>query len=185
MSVRTRAAAGLGELMKHQPRVDPLVTELVGLVRTSEKEVQPSVLNALGAVCASAGKNISGPIKSNVVEMVEEAFGEGRSETYNKSVGNVVAGLAISDPESVRPIVETFLAAPIPPSMMTSLVILAILEQAPATFHQLGTVEDVIKKVQSSVSVDSSAIARPARESRDIMRSEHGWKSDEDAQALL
>ena len=185
ISVRTRAAAGLGELMKHQPRVDPLVTELVGLVRSSEKDVQPSVLNALGAVCTSAGKNIGAAVKSSVVELVEEAFAEGRGETYNKAVGTVVAGLAASDPESIRPIVETFLAAPTPPTMATSIVILAILEQAPSTFHQLGIVEDVIKKVQASVSLDSSAIARPAREAREIMRSDYAWKEDESAQALL
>jgi hypothetical protein len=93
LSVRNRAAVGLGELMKHQvgltlqllaqanvqPRVDPLITELVGLVRTSEKDVQPSVAAALGAVCASAGKNIGAPAKASIVELVEEAFAEGRN----------------------------------------------------------------------------------------------------------
>lgn len=62
-----------------QPRVDPLITELVGLVRTSEKDVQPSVATALGAVCASAGKNIGAPAKASIVELVEEAFAEGRN----------------------------------------------------------------------------------------------------------
>lgn len=65
--------------MKHQPRVDPLITELVGLVRSSEKDIQPSVANALGAVCASAGKNIGPAAKAAIIELVEEAFAEGRS----------------------------------------------------------------------------------------------------------
>lgn len=65
--------------MKHQPRVDPLITELVGLVRSSDKEIQPSVAYALGAVCASAGKNIGDTSKGLIVELVEEAFAEGRS----------------------------------------------------------------------------------------------------------
>lgn len=201
ISVRTRAAAGLGELMKHQPRVDPLITELVGLVRSSEKDIQPSVANALGAVCASAGKNIGPAAKSVIVELVEEAFAEGRSgqsivdpsavgsadnvETYNKSIGTIVAGLAKSEPESIRSIVDDFLGAPTPPTMLVSLVILAILEAAPSTFHTLGTVEEVVKKVQASVGIDSSGVARPAREAREIMRSDEGWKADESAQALM
>lgn len=69
--------------------------------------------------------------------------------------------------------------------MIVSIVILAIMESAPSTFHTLGTVEEVIKKVQASVGVDSSAIARPAREAREIMRSDSQWKADETAQALL
>jgi len=185
ISVRNRAATGLGELMKHQPRVDPLITELVGLVRSSEKDIQPSIAIALAAVCASAGKSIGPAAKASIVELVEEAFAEARSETYNNAIGKVVAGLAQTDPESIRPIVETFLAAPTPPTMIVSIVIRSIMEEAPSTFHALDQVEDVVKKVQASVSLDSSAIARPAREAREIMRSDPGWKADEAAQALV
>ena len=183
-SVRSRAATGLGELMKHQPRVDPLVTELVGLARSSEKDVQPSVVSALGAVCQSAAKNIGPAAKAQIVELVEEAFSAGRGESYNQAIGRVVAGLATHDPESIRGITTDFLGAPVPPTPITSIVILTVMEQAPKTFIELEAVEDVIKKVQASVGSDSS-IARPAREAREIMRSNEAWSEHPDAKAML
>lgn len=84
-SVRAKAATGLGELMKHQPRVDPLITELVGNVRSAEKDIAPSVVQALAAVCASAGKNIGAAAKGAIVELVEEAFAEPRGGEFRLS----------------------------------------------------------------------------------------------------
>jgi len=69
--------------------------------------------------------------------------------------------------------------------MMVSIVIRTIMEEAPSTFHELEIVEDVVRKVLASVGTDSSAISRPAREARDIMRSDAGWKKDEAIQALV
>jgi len=69
--------------------------------------------------------------------------------------------------------------------MLVSIVIRTILEETPSTFHELGIVEDVVRKVLASVSVDSSAISRPAREAREIMRSDSVWKKDEAIQAIV
>ena len=97
VSVRSRAATGLGELMKHQvstsslavekcpslihpqSRVDPLITELIGGVGTSDKDIAPSMVQALAAVCHTTGNNIGPAAKESIVELVEEAFAEGRS----------------------------------------------------------------------------------------------------------
>jgi hypothetical protein len=78
LSVRNRAAAGLGALMKHQPRVDPLITELIGGVRAGEGDVATSMVQALAAVCNSAGKNIGAAARGSIVELIEEAFTAGR-----------------------------------------------------------------------------------------------------------
>jgi hypothetical protein len=69
--------------MKHQPRVDPLITELVGNIRSAEKDVAPSVVAALAAVCSSAGKNIGAAAKASVIDLVEEAFAEPRGGAYS------------------------------------------------------------------------------------------------------
>jgi len=182
LSVRNRAAAGLGELMKHQPRVDPLITELIGGVRTAEKEVAPSVVNALAAVCSSAGKNIGAAAKTSIIELVEEAFMGGHNEPYNSAIGAVVAGLAKHDAETIRPIVDTFLGAQTPPTALVSVCILSVLEGAPDAFATLGVSEDIVRKVQASVSSDSAAIARPAREARELLRTLPAYG---DVQALL
>ncbi|CAK9780191.1 putative regulation of translational elongation-related protein [Cutaneotrichosporon oleaginosum] len=186
LAVRNRAATGLGELMKHQPRVDPLITELIGGVRGAEKEIAPSVMLALGAVCASAGKNISAPAKSSIIELVEEAFADSRGESFNKAVGSVIAGLAVHDVESIRPLVDAFLAAPTPPTPLMSVAILAVLERAPEAFLELGgeVPEDIVRKINASIGGDG-AIARPAREAREIIRGNEGWMSEPEVAALL
>lgn len=58
--------------------MDPLITELIGGIRTGETDVAPSVANALAAVCSSAGKNIGPAAKTAIVELVEDAFAAGR-----------------------------------------------------------------------------------------------------------
>ena len=76
---------------------------------------------ALAAVCSSAGKNIGASAKASILELVEEAFTDGRpgkslpplkrdadavAENYNLAMGKVVSGLAKNDAVSVRSIVE-------------------------------------------------------------------------------
>ncbi|KAL7422316.1 translational activator of GCN4 [Cryptotrichosporon argae] len=185
LSVRNRAAAGLGELMKHQPRVDPLITELIGVVHAADKDIQASVAGALAAVCASAGKNIGPAAKAAIVELAEEAFAEPRGETYSTAIARVVSGLAKHDPEAVRPIVDTFLAAPTPPTPMVSITIMCILEDAPGALYDLGAVDNVVRKIMASVGAEGPATTRPAREARELLRSTERYKDDAGVQALV
>lgn len=187
LSVRNRAATGLGELMKHQPRVDPLITELLGGVRSADSDIAPSVLLALGAVCASAGKNIGAAAKASITELVEEAFTLSAGEAYNKAAASVVAGLAATDPESIRSVVDAFLAAPTPPTALMSVCILAVVERAPDAFFELGdsVPEDIVRKVNACAASDVGAISRPAKEAREVMRGSERWMGDADAGALL
>lgn len=170
LSVRNRAALGLGELMKHQPRVDPLITELIGGVRSAEPDIASSVVVALAAVCASAGKNIGPAARASIIELAEEAFMDGHNEQYNVAMGSTLAGLAKHDPEAIQPVVDTFLAAPTPPTALVSIAIRSILEGAPDAFADLGVEEDIAKKILASVGSDRTAISRPARDARDVMR---------------
>jgi hypothetical protein len=80
---------------------------------------------------------------------------------------------------------STFLAAPTPPVALVSVIILAILEEAPETFYELDVVEDVVKKVMASIAIDSSSVARPAREAREFMRTLERYKGDREVQTLL
>jgi len=66
--------------------VDPLITELIGGIRSGEKDIAASVVQALAAVCSSAGKNIGATAKASIVDLVEEAFAEGRSGKIAKDV---------------------------------------------------------------------------------------------------
>jgi hypothetical protein len=79
LSIRNRAAAGLEALMKHQPRVDPVVTELMTGIKGADNDIAPSVVMALAAVCKSAGKNIGEAARGGIVDLVEESFMGGRN----------------------------------------------------------------------------------------------------------
>ncbi|WRT67086.1 uncharacterized protein IL334_004052 [Kwoniella shivajii] len=184
VSVRNRAAAGLGALMKHQPRVDPLITELIGGIRSGDNEIAPSIANALASVCKSAGKNIGAGAKAQIVELVEEAFTAGRNENYNTAISRIISGLAFSDSESIQSIVETFLAAPTPPTALVSLMILNVLEESSDTFYDLDVVEDITKKVMISISGDGPSVQRPARECRELLRKGR-YGDDDRVQAIL
>ena len=58
--VRTRAADELGTLMRSQPRVDLVVTELVGGARGSGEEIAASFVLALAQVVRSGGARRGG-----------------------------------------------------------------------------------------------------------------------------
>ena len=74
--VRTRAADALGVLMRSQPRVDPVVTELVGGARGSEEEIAASFVLALSHVVRSAVVHggVGDKAREACVELVHEAF---------------------------------------------------------------------------------------------------------------
>lgn len=72
-----------------------------------------------------------------------------------------------------------------PPTALVSITVLSLLEEAPTAFFSLEVVDEVIDKVKSSIGADSSAIARPAREARDIMKEAEGWRDDSRVQAAF
>lgn len=75
-AVRTRAGNGLAALMAHQPRVDPLITELItGATQSEESELRDSFAATLPKVITSGGKNISPPIRTSVVSFLQDSYG--------------------------------------------------------------------------------------------------------------
>lgn len=72
--VRTKAAQALGVLMKSQPRVDPVITELITGTRSHDDGIAASLLMALANVVKSAGPNVGEKAREACVELAEEAF---------------------------------------------------------------------------------------------------------------
>ena len=63
--------------------MDPLITELIGGVRSGDRDIAPSIAQALAAVCSSAGQNIGAPARTAVIDLVEEAFSGVRAGKLN------------------------------------------------------------------------------------------------------
>ena len=77
LAVRTRAARALGVLMRSQPRVDPVVTELVTGARSApEDAIAASLVLALARVVRSAGSNVGEKARDACAELVADAFKE-------------------------------------------------------------------------------------------------------------
>jgi len=74
--VRTKAAQGLGVLMRSQLRVDPVVTELVTGARGHEDAIGSSIVLALANVVKSAAQNVGEKAREACVELVSDAFRE-------------------------------------------------------------------------------------------------------------
>ena len=74
VAVRTRAAKALGVLMKHQPRVDPVVTELIAGVKASDDPVGASLVLALAETVKSAGPSVGDKMREAIVELVSDAL---------------------------------------------------------------------------------------------------------------
>ncbi len=76
LAVRNRAVQALGVLMKHQPRVDPVVTELVTGAKNNEEDIASSLMLALARVVRSAGNNVGEKAREACLELVAESFKE-------------------------------------------------------------------------------------------------------------
>lgn len=76
LAVRNRAATALGVLMKSQPRVDPVVTELLGGIGTNEEAIASSQVNALAQVVKNAEDNVGVKARESCVELVEGTFNQ-------------------------------------------------------------------------------------------------------------
>ncbi|KAJ4478479.1 armadillo-type protein [Lentinula aciculospora] len=173
--VRTKAGKGLGVLMRNQPRVDPVVTELIGGIRTSEEGIAGSLILALANVIDGAGENVGEKAREACVDVVNDAFKESHDETYVQSIAMLVVSLSIW-PDLLQPIVETYLVSGTAVSMICSRVIFAVLESAkedssksPNLFEHLGLMASIAQKVHESCASERPNIARPAREARELL----------------
>ncbi|KAG1831619.1 armadillo-type protein [Suillus variegatus] len=177
--VRTRAADALGILMHSQPRVDPVVTELIAGARSSEEEIAASFVLALSNVVksSSAHGGIGDKARESCIELVHDAFRESHEDHYVQATAALIASLS-TNPQSLKPIVNAYLISGTPPSALASHAIVAVLspdsddylDPAATLFAKLGLLRSVALKVKESAANERSTISRPAREARDILK---------------
>ncbi|GAA5925263.1 hypothetical protein JCM3775_006409 [Rhodotorula graminis] len=193
LSVRNRGVAALGALMRHQPRVDPLVTELVNLVASEEGDVRDSVVNGLAATVSSGGSNMGEASVSSVVDIISEAFAESPKESYATAIARLVAATAQHSPSSLDFILDSFVlgtSTDLPPTQLSALALRELVDQAPAVLYErdsAATVDRVVRMASGSATGGTAnpAIARPARDTKELFREREPWRSDEALLAKL
>ncbi|KAL0955554.1 hypothetical protein HGRIS_001793 [Hohenbuehelia grisea] len=174
--VRTRAAEALGVLMRHQPRVDPVVTELIASVKAGDDGIASSLILALAHVVKNASANVGEKAREACVELVADAFTESHDEYYSQSIAHLFKSLS-AYPELLLPIINSQLVGGTPPGVLCSRILLATLtpdddddERTPNVFQQLSVLRPVAQKVQESAGNERPSIARPAREARELIK---------------
>lgn len=123
-SVRNHAAHALGVLMKHQPRVDPVITELIAGVKSNDDAIGSSLILALAKVVRNASQNLGEKAREACVEVVVDSFKTSHdgeilknemwfsliltsppiTEHYCQALGSLVVALS-DQPDQLRPIV--------------------------------------------------------------------------------
>jgi hypothetical protein len=73
---RTKAAQALGVLMRNQPRVDPVVTELIAGIKSNEEPIAGSLVLALANVIGGAGDNVGDKAREACADLLSNAFQE-------------------------------------------------------------------------------------------------------------
>ena len=76
IAVRNKAAQALGVLMKHQTRVDPVITELITGIKAHDESISSSLIHALASVVENGSQNIGEKAREACVELIAEAFRE-------------------------------------------------------------------------------------------------------------
>ncbi|KAK2463021.1 hypothetical protein APHAL10511_004676 [Amanita phalloides] len=177
-SVRRKAAVALGILMKNQPRVDPVITELINTAKMNDDAVASSLVLALAKIVQNGWQNMGDKSKEACVELISESFREEREESYYQSVGLLISAMTVFH-EMLRSVIESNLVAGTPVTEASSQVILAVLspdedseiiDDTPNIFQKLSLLRGVAQKVLQSIGSDRPFIAKPAREARDLLK---------------
>ncbi|SCU93510.1 LADA_0G03488g1_1 [Lachancea dasiensis] len=104
-TLRLRAAKGLGSLIEYQPRVDPLVVELVaGARQATDSGVKTALLKALLEIVSKAGKQLSETSKSTIVNLVEEQIltvDDKLATAYAKLIGSLSGIMTREEAEAI------------------------------------------------------------------------------------
>ncbi|GAA5985182.1 hypothetical protein JCM5350_004261 [Sporobolomyces pararoseus] len=187
LSVRNRGATALGALMVHQARVDPLVTELVNLASTEEGEVRDSTVNGLAKVVYSGGKNLSESSVSSIVDLISEAFAETPKESYSTAIARTTASLAFHDSESLSFILTSFVLSnqQLPPTQLSTITIRELIETAPRVLYDLDKDATVDLLIKLSAGGGNPALARPAREAKELLKEREPWCDDDSIMSKL
>ncbi|KAG6306393.1 hypothetical protein E4U45_007207 [Claviceps purpurea] len=96
--LRSRAAKALGTLIKHTPRVDPLIAELVTGCKTTDAGVKTAMLKALYEVISRAGANMGEISRTSVLSVIDMDTDE-RDEAMTITNAKLLGALIKNVPE--------------------------------------------------------------------------------------
>ncbi|GAK66330.1 ARM repeat-containing protein [Moesziomyces antarcticus] len=202
-TVRAKAGVALGNLMGVQTRVDPVIAELVTGARaglgeggapaaaglagaaaggaSDPAELADSFALALAHVLANApAKNVGAASREQVVALVDATFGAevGIKDAFRQGVAEVVGSLVKLDAEMAAGVLQKHVVGGAAGDVaLQSQIVRASLERDAAALHALGFADEIVKSVMGWIS-QGSAISRPAKEARELIRDSDAWRTE-------
>ncbi|KAG0302645.1 translational activator of GCN4 [Dissophora globulifera] len=160
--VRTRAAAALSILISLQSRVDPLVTELVAGIKTSEPGVKETVMSALETVVNKIGSGMSDTAKRAVIGVVMEGMDASNSESmWLVSAKLLGAFCKHQSAEDAAYLIQTQILGENVPLSAAMLAVNSVLVESPQLFIETDHVQDVANAALAAITnaTESSSTA--------------------------
>lgn len=110
LAVRTKAAQALGVLMKNQPRVDPVITELLTGVKNNEDAIAASLVQGLAYVVRNGDAHVGDKAREACVELITDTFKESREGGKRAKVPSTILQTNLSLESFVQAIASLFAA---------------------------------------------------------------------------
>lgn len=143
--LRTRSAKAIGTLIEYQPKVDPLVIELLNNFKNVENDnegIKSAILKALLEVIEKAGDKMSENCKNGIMELIEREMGQNVNVvTYAELIGSI--SRILSNDEFENMIKDKVLNND--NSQFSILILNSFLKFSGAEVINLGINEDIIK----------------------------------------
>lgn len=154
-TLRLRAAKALGTLIEYQPRVDPLVAELVTNAKQSTDDgVKTAMLRALLEAVSKAGIKLNQNSKTIIVNLVEEEIysaNEKLAVTYARLIGSL-AGILTTD-EATKILQDKVLATSLDgdSGKFGILTLNSFLKEAPNHLFETRLMNEVVQYIVAAV----------------------------------
>ncbi|KAF9102803.1 translational activator of GCN4 [Mortierella sp. GBA35] len=161
-TVRTRAAAALTILISLQSRVDPLVTELVAGIKSSEAGVKETVMGALESVVSKIGGGMSDVAKRAVIGVVMEGMEANNSESMWLASAKLLGAFCKhQSAEDATYLIQTQILGENVPLSGAMLAINSVLVESPQLFIQTGHVQEIANAALAAIPnpIESSSTA--------------------------
>lgn len=201
VKVRTQAGVGLGKLMAYQARVDSVIVDLVGLIKpgnvpghsmsTDVIDLAISAAKALARVLEKApAQNVGAPSRQAVEQLLSDVFQNAQAQDGFKSAIADVMGsyLLVAEAGDIAALVHQFISTPngiACDAHFASVCVNDMLNKEPERLYLALDMPRRLARLVGGWVNDGPSIARPARDSKDIMKTRVPWSRDDGVREVL
>ncbi|CAH7688084.1 armadillo-type protein, partial [Phakopsora pachyrhizi] len=150
-TVRNKAVIALGLLMKHQPRIDPLVSEILGYTRTFEEvDLQSTMISALAAMVLNGGTNITQSPMNDIVNFVDETLQEPLiSDSIAEALSRLICALGKVKASCITNFMSYIIVEP--PTPLAAMCARELIENAGEVVYKLDIQQELVSFVLKSL----------------------------------